>query len=307
MKEKPTVTRVYQNPHLDSTRWRVYQPRSDDIVVSTAYKAGTTWTQMIIYGLLFPVVDENTPPLGIASLWLDERFVMPLEGVAALLEAQTHRRFTKTHLPLDGLPYFEEVKYVVVARDARDVFMSLWNHYANYTDDQYYRLNHDHGYETELIPRCPDDIHELWSQWMNKGWFEWESEGYPFWGNLHHTQTWWNYHNLPNILLIHYNALKEDIHGQVQRLADFLDIELSEEALDRVVHMAQFDNMKSFFKEHVDDQLKQGFKGGSDAFIYKGTNDRWKEVLTTSELQMYEQKKAEVLTPDCAEWLEYRV
>ena len=46
------------------------------------------------------------------------------------LEAQQHRRFIKSHLPLDGLPFFPQVKYIVVGRDARDVAMSLWNHYA---------------------------------------------------------------------------------------------------------------------------------------------------------------------------------
>jgi aryl sulfotransferase len=30
------------------------------------------------------------------------------------LEAQEHRRFIKTHLPLDGLPYFPQVKYIRV-------------------------------------------------------------------------------------------------------------------------------------------------------------------------------------------------
>ncbi len=35
----PKVTRVYQNHHLDSTRWSLYSPRPDDIVITTAYKS----------------------------------------------------------------------------------------------------------------------------------------------------------------------------------------------------------------------------------------------------------------------------
>lgn len=62
------------------------------------------------------------------SPWIDARFQGPVDEELAQLEAQTHRRFIKSHLPLDGLPYYPNVKYLVVARDPRDVFMSLMNH-----------------------------------------------------------------------------------------------------------------------------------------------------------------------------------
>src|SRR5436190_8369392 len=49
----PERTREYRNHHLDSTRWDAVNPRDDDIVITTAYKAGTTWTQRIVAGLVF--------------------------------------------------------------------------------------------------------------------------------------------------------------------------------------------------------------------------------------------------------------
>ncbi|MFZ4657726.1 MAG: hypothetical protein ACOYNY_11985 [Caldilineaceae bacterium] len=33
-------------------------------------------------------------------------------------------------------------------------------------------------------------------------------------------------------------------------------------------------------------------------------NGRWKGVLSAAELALYEQKAAQVLTPDCKAWLE---
>jgi aryl sulfotransferase len=129
----PRRTRVYQNHHFDSTRWDYLERRPDDIVIATSYKAGTTWMQSIVANLVFYGRDFPAP-VGEMSPWLDMR-LLPLEVALTGLKAQTHRRFIKTHLPLDGLPYDERLKYVYVARDARDVFMSLWNHYTTHTED----------------------------------------------------------------------------------------------------------------------------------------------------------------------------
>lgn len=46
------------------------------------------------------------------------------------------------------------------------------------------------------------------------------------------------------------------------------------------------------------------WRQGLATFIFKGTNGRWKDVLTENELAMYERAKARVLTSDCAAWLE---
>src|SRR5689334_10731376 len=99
--ERPQMTHIYQNHTLDTTRWDRYTPRSDDIVIATPYKSGTTWMQMIVSQLIFQ--DLQTRPIGEYSLWLDTRFD-PLDQVIQKLDQQQHRRFIKTHLPLDGLP-----------------------------------------------------------------------------------------------------------------------------------------------------------------------------------------------------------
>src|SRR5215469_7466010 len=52
--KRPEVRHIYQNHHLDTTRWDRFQPRRGDIVISTSYKAGTTLTQTIVANLLFP-------------------------------------------------------------------------------------------------------------------------------------------------------------------------------------------------------------------------------------------------------------
>ena len=190
----PQVIHTYQNHTLDSTRWQGYQPRADDIIISTSIKSGTTWTQEIVRQLIF--LGQETPERDATGLWqispwLDQRG-HPLDEVINRLEAQQHRRFIKTHLALDGLPYFPQVNYIVVARDARDVAMSLWNHYAGFIDAVFEGANSLPNRVGDPFPLPPQDIHTFWRDWLSRGWFPWESEGYPFWGNLHHTQSWWN-------------------------------------------------------------------------------------------------------------------
>lgn len=297
----PAVTHIYQNHHLDSTRWNLFQPRDNDIVISTSYKSGTTWMQGIVRQLVF--LHQEPPSLDDASLWLDRRG-RPLDEVLSELEAQTHRRFIKSHLALDGIPYFPQVKYIIVGRDARDVFMSMWNHYSNYTPEQYARLNDTPGRVGPPIPHCPADILKFWRNWMGRGWFAWESEGYPFWGNMHHTQTWWTHRNLDNILLIHFTDLLANLLGEIRHIAEFLNISISDGDLLSIAKKVSLEEMRNE-AVRTDSGLVSSFKGGADTFYYKGVNGRWKEVLSFQQEQLYHQKAAEVLSPDARHWLEH--
>jgi aryl sulfotransferase len=295
----PERTRVYQNHHLDSTRWDGFEIRDDDIVIATPYKSGTTWMQGIVSTLILGECDHPT------SKWLDFR-PLSLDEVQEQLEEQTHRRSIKTHLPLDGLPFYESVKYIVVSRDPRDVFMSLWNHYKSYTDAGYTRFNDWPGRVGSPQPKCPENIRVFWQMWITQGWFEWDNEGYPFWSNMRHVQTWWDHGDQPNILFVHYNHLKADPSGQVQRIADYLGIAVTDEIVDHVVRSTTIDAMRD---QDLERERNRGFDGGefekgSLSFYYKGTNNRWKDVLTEEDLVLYEAAAERNLSTSCRAWLE---
>lgn len=174
---EPERVHEYRNHHLDSTRWDHFHVRDGDIVVTTAYKAGTTWTQRILAALVLGLEPDGRNLIEV-SPWIDARFHGPIEPMVESLDAQSHRRFVKSHLAADGLRFFPEAKYVVVGRDTRDVFMSLWNHYSAYTDFAYSLLNDPERPGAEF-PRCPERPRELWSRWIGEGWFEWEPDGWP--------------------------------------------------------------------------------------------------------------------------------
>ncbi|MCI0840805.1 MAG: hypothetical protein J4N64_03455, partial [Chloroflexi bacterium] len=48
----------------------------------------------------------------------------------------------------------------------------------------------------------------------------------------------------------------------------------------------------------------RAFKGGAQTFMNKGTNGRWKNVLSPEDLSLYEDAVARILSPDCRQWLE---
>ncbi|MEZ4682915.1 MAG: sulfotransferase domain-containing protein [Caldilineaceae bacterium] len=303
----PTIMHLYQNHLLDSTRWNCYQPKTDDIVIATSIRSGTTWMQGIVRQLIFQ--GQAAPDRGAISPWLESRW-RPIDEVIGNLEAQQHRRFIKSHLPLDGLPFFPQVQYIVVGRDARDVFMSLWNHHANYTPAFLARIstyvNETTGRVGETFPPCPTDIHSYWREWITQGWFPWESEGYPYWGNLHHSQTWWNYRHLPNILFVHYNDLQADLASEIRHIAQFLHIPLAEEQLPTIMQAVSLETMRqeAVQAEAADSARTSVWKEGGKTFFFKGTNGRWKDVLSAEELALYEEKAAQILTPECRAWLE---
>lgn len=301
MSEMPQVEHIYQNHHLDTTHWNWFTPRDDDIVISASYKAGTTFTQTIVGNLLFP--DGNLPgPASFISPWLDMR-ILPLEMVFGQLEAQTHRRYIKTHLPLDGLPFHENVKYICVSRDPRDVFMSFLHHWGSHTDEFYMLMNGTPGRVGEPFPHFVDDTKTTWRNWITKGGFDWESDGYPMWSHLGHALTWWKYRYLPNIMMVHYADLLADLDGEMRRIAAYLDIEVPDDLWPDVVKRCTFSEVKKDPGKVVGDNIAFAFKGGGDSFINKGTNGRWVGVLDDEDLALYDQAMAK-LPRDYAHWLQ---
>jgi aryl sulfotransferase len=301
MADLPQVKHIYQNHHMDTTRWNYFTPRDDDIIIATSYKAGTTFTQTIVGNLLFPN-DDLPGPASFISPWLDNR-VLPLELMLNQLEAQTHRRYIKTHLPLDGLPFLENVKYICVSRDPRDVFMSLLNHWGNHTPEFFTGMNGIPGRVGDPMPEFVDDTKATWRDWVTKGWFDWQEDGYPYWSHFTYAQTFWRYRHLPNIMMIHFNDLLADLDGEMRRIAEYLDIEVPEELWPDVVRRCTFSEVKKDPTKVVGANIDFAFKGGADTFINKGTNGRWQGVLDDEDLALYDAAMAK-LPADYAHWLQ---
>ena len=290
--EWPVKSRELHSNHFDSTIWNDIQFRSDDIIIATYAKSGTTWTQQIVGQLLF----SGDPDLEVAEMspWLDLR-VPPKATKLPQIEAQKHRRFLKTHLPVDALVYSPKAKYIYIGRDGRDVLWSLYNHYSNGNQAMYSALNDTPGLVGPAFAPLPTDILKCWYDWMDK-------DGYPFWPFWENIRSWWKIRELPNLLLLHFNDLKRDMSGEMRRIARFLDITINEDRWPYIVEYCSFDWMKNNATRSV--PLGGAFwDEGAKVFINKGVNGRWNDTLTAEDSAQYEARAVKELGLECARWL----
>lgn len=287
----PQKRRELHNHHMDSTIWDRFAFRDDDIIIATYAKAGTTWMQQIVGQLVFAGAEDV--PIHEISPWLDLRIMPP--DTLDQLEAQRHRRIVKTHLPLDALTFSPKARYIYVARDGRDVVWSLYNHHANANDLWYELLNETPGLVGPPIGRPDPDIRAYFRAWLDE-------DGAPFWPFWENIRTWWAARDLPNVRLVHFNALKADPEGEMRSIAQFLGCDIPEDRWPAIVEHCSFDYMKA----HAADVAPLGgaiFDGGAEKFINKGVNGRWRDMLSPEESAAYEQRALAELGADCAQWL----
>lgn len=288
----PQKSREFQNHHFDSTFWNEFKFRDDDIIVSTYAKSGTTWLQQILSQLIF----NGREDIEVAEMspWIDLR-VPPKEVKLPQVESQTHRRFLKTHLPVDALVFSPKAKYIYIGRDGRDVLWSMHNHHINANNFWYEALNDTPGRMGPPIEKPVSDIVQYYNDWLDK-------DGFPFWSFWENVSTWWAIRNLPNVYMLHFAKLKADMPGEIRKLAAFLDIPVDPATWDAILEHCSFDYMK----KHATRSVPLGgafWDGGSETFINKGTNGRWKQVLTQEQSERYEKLCVEKLGPACSRWL----
>jgi len=228
------------------------------------------------------------------SPWVDLR-VPPKAVKLPLLEAQTHRRFMKTHLPVDALRFSPQAKYLYIGRDGRDVVWSMYNHHSNANQSWYDALNDTPGRVGPAIEPPPADIRQYWQEWLDR-------DGHPFWPFWENVRSWWAIRDLPNVKFVHFADLKKDMAGEIRGIAEFLAIDVDESRWNDILTHCSFDWMKKNATRTV--PLGGAFwDAGAEVFIHKGVNGRWTESLTPRESAAYEERSRDELGDACARWL----
>ncbi|MEB3325633.1 MAG: sulfotransferase domain-containing protein, partial [Cyanobacteriota bacterium] len=182
--------------------------------------------QQIVSLLIFQTAEPRAV-WGI-SPHVDGRPGEPIETIYARLEAQTHRRFLKSHLPMDALPFYTEVRYIHVARDPRDSCLSLFDYLSNRTSalveatDRVGREDPEVGQNLQAFPQSPTSFFKMW---LGRG----VEMGAPFMSDMYFDieRSFWRERQSTNVLLVHYRDLSSDLAGEMRRIAAFLGIPIN--------------------------------------------------------------------------------
>jgi aryl sulfotransferase len=296
-------TRNVRSFIMDSHRWDGYEPRAGDVIVATYPKCGTTWTQRIVALL----IHQSPAPRDIMgeAPWLDATIFTSAGEMLAALNAQTQRRSVKTHLPLDAFPVFEGVKVIHTVRDGRDACVSMHNHQLGMRPE--FMMQAAMSAPPELLakgprPPTPEDPRAWYLNWMDEAerGAAGDHEDLPF---CEFELTYWKRRKEPWLLFVHYNDLKADLPGEMRRISDFLGIETPPDRLTELAAAATFEAMKRD-GDALLPKLREAFDKGSERFLNKGTNGRWRDFLTDADLARYDALVRGKLPPQMARWVE---
>lgn len=264
-------------------------------MISARSKTGTTWLQMICALLVFRTPDLPAP-LGELSPWLD-LLVTPCDDVFARLAAQQHRRFIKTHTPLDGIPLDPQATYIVVARHPLDAAVSLYYQGENINRARMRQLTGQPESAAPPAPRPP--LHEWLLAWIdNDADPRAEMDSLP--GVLWHLSDAWARRSQPNVVIVHYADLVADLETQMRQLAGLLEMTVPGSAWPALVEAATFEQMRAGAEQILG---PPGVLKSTAAFFRRGTSGAGREQLTGAELAHYAARAATMAPRDLLPWL----
>ena len=291
------ASRVYRTWGMDSRRWEGFRPRPDDIVIATYPKCGTTWMQRIVSLLVFQ--DPDPIRLMDVSPWMDCRFVEPVETTLAGWRRPDTAGSSRATCPATAA-FFDELRYIVVARHGRDACLSYHNHVLSYTPWMLARLDAA-GVEDGTAPSASAD--------RGGGFLAPLAGARDIVGARRPAAAlllW-----VPTLMVAAAQPPKYSIAalcrsegrpcGPMRRVADFLEIDVPASVWPELIEATGFQAMRRA-GDTLLGETGAAFRGGGDTFFHHGENGRWHGQLDNADLRLYEAKAA-ALPADCTRWL----
>ena len=301
-----TTVRRYEGTFYDSKRWDGFELRSGDILIAAPPKCGSTWTQMIC-ALLILQEPELPLPLNRLSPWID-MVTRARTEVFADLRAQTHRRFIKTHTPLDGIPHDPRVTYICVGRDPRDVALSIDHHIDNMDIGAFLDAREQAAAidgiglgPLRAQPPRPDGERDRFWQWVDD---ETPSTqvGSSLRRTVEHLQTFRDAADELDVVHLRYEDLQADLEGQMRQLAARLLIDVDEYRWPRLVQAATFESMRSRADTTVPGGGPEQWIDPA-AFFSRGTSGQWRDLLDDVDLARYATRVRTLAADDLVDWV----
>lgn len=200
-------------PHADEDN-EAFTPRPTDVIISPFGKCGTTWLQQMVHQLRtagdtdFDEVYEVVP-------WIDVATQLGLDLEA---DQRSEPRAFKSHRSWDQVP--QGCRYVVSFRDPKDASVSAYRFFEGWL------------LEPGSVPL--DDFVTSWAGDL-------EAPG-AYW---HHTTSWLSQRDNPDVLLLTFDEMKQDLPGVVRRVAEFLEVPTDPERLAVATELSGFAYMSA--------------------------------------------------------------
>jgi hypothetical protein len=288
---------------VDSERWERFAFRSDDVVISTPAKSGTTWMQTIVGMLVLDQIDLGAP-ISTLSPWLD-MLIYTDEEMFHLLAEQRHRRFIKTHTPLDGVPRLPSVAYIAVIRHPLDVALSYRDHDKNLDSDRLVELrttaagpddSEDGLFDDE--PEAPD----AYLRWFIENEIQPRGSGpYGLADYCNQVRTYWDARGDLNVHLFHYTDLWNVRENEMRRVAAALGVTVAEERWPAFVEAAGFDWMRSRADDTVPETQAGIWHSPEQFFRVGGTRD-WASLLDSRDITHFNERSGD-LAGEASDWV----
>ncbi|CAM9568921.1 unnamed protein product [Ectocarpus fasciculatus] len=175
------------------------------------------------------------------------------------IRSTPNRRFFKSHANLKQMPVgsAKGLKVIYVARNPKDVSVSLYHHVRRKQNDVF------DGDLSDMI-RC-----FVQGRCQNGSWFN-------------HVLEWWEAAQADpeHVLFLHYENMVKEPEENIRKIADFAGIEYTPETIAKTVAASTFDAMKQNPKANIrpkDEHLRKGGAGG------------WRDVYTVRESQAFDE------------------
>nr|XP_056719796.1 sulfotransferase 1C2-like [Euleptes europaea] len=242
---------------------QAFAARPDDLLICTYPKAGTTWIQEIVDMLRHGGDPQKCAraPTHKRMPFIDLFLPKPLTSGLEDAEETPSPRTIKTHLSVQLLPpsfWEQNCKVIYVARNAKDNAVSYF-HFHRMNQGMPEPGNWDQFLEDFLVGKV------MWGSWFD------------------HVRGWWEAKDRHPILYLHYEDMKEDPAREIQKVAQFLGIEVTEPVLKRIVQHTAFESMKTNPMANYSTIPSLILDQTVSPFLRKGTVGDWKEHFTVAQ------------------------
>ncbi|XP_069838340.1 sulfotransferase 1C1-like [Dendropsophus ebraccatus] len=247
-----------------------FQARSDDLLIATYPKAGTTWMQEIVDCIMNQGEVEKTSraPIHVRSPFLEGNPPPPIKCGVDVLKVTPSPRMVKTHLPFALVPesfWHQKCKVIYVARNAKDSAVSYY-HFA--------QMN-------KLLPEPG-----TWDEYAVKF-----LSGDVAWGNwFSHVLGWWNARDKHDILYLFYEDMKEDPKREIRKVMKFLGKDLSEDVVEKIHQHTSFTAMKENPLTNYSSIPSSVLDQSLSPFMRKGEVGDWMNHFTESQNQIFDEE-----------------